>query len=273
MTGGPTIRIVQVGFASTVQDHGRPRLSHLGVPPAGAVDVRTHDAMNRLVGNPSDAATIETMGSLVVEALRPVVIATSTDGARQTLSAGTTIRVDAAPGTVWAYLAVRGGIDVDPVLGSRSCDTLGGIGPPPLAAGTLLNTGADPSTPLVTDHAPRRPSTDLPLRLWNGPQHDWFIGGVAALTDRSWAITNELSRVGVRLDVGDFPRTTRSIPQMGSLGLTVGAVQITPAGAPIVMLANHPTTGGYPVIAVVEPDDLADLVQFRPGTAVRFRRA
>ena len=273
MTADAALRVVQIGFATTVQDRGRSGLAHLGVPAAGAVDRRTHDVMNRLVGNPPDAATIETMGALIVEVLRPVVIATSTDATRQTLSAGSRVRIDAPAGSVWAYLAVRGGIDVDSVLGSRSHDTLGGVGPPALAAESLVAVGPDPSTPLAADHAPQRRADHARFRIWDGPQHDWFVGGTQCLVRRPWRITNELSRVGMRLEAGEFARSTRSQPRMGSVGLTPGAVQITPAGEPIVMLANHPTTGGYPVIAVVDPDDLPDLAQTRPGSSVQFRRA
>jgi biotin-dependent carboxylase-like uncharacterized protein len=269
----PALRIVQVGFATTVQDHGRVGLAHLGVPTGGAVDRRTHDLMNRLVGNPPGAATIETMGALVVEALRPVVVASSTDASRQTLSAGTRVRVDAPPGSVWAYLAVRGGVAVDDVLGSRSQDTLGGVGPPALATGSALPVGPDPGTALAAEHAPPRDAGDVRVRIWDGPQHDWFIGGTQCLIRQSWRVTSELSRVGVRLEGGSFDPSTRSHDQMPSIGLTAGAVQVTPSGEPIVMLANHPTTGGYPVIAVVEPDDLADLAQQRPGATIGFRRA
>lgn len=269
----PALRIVQVGFATTVQDHGRVGLAHLGVPTGGAVDRRTHDLMNRLVGNPPGAATIETMGALIVEALRPVVVASSTDASRQTLSAGARIRVDAAPGSVWAYLAVRGGIAVDDVLGSRSQDTLGGVGPPALATGSALPVGPDPGTALAAEHAPPRGAADLRVRIWDGPQHDWFIGGTQCLIRQPWRVTSELSRVGVRLEGGAFDPSTRSQNKMPSIGLTAGAVQVTPSGEPIVMLANHPTTGGYPVIAVVEPDDLADLAQQRPGATISFRRA
>ncbi len=269
----PALRIVQVGFATTVQDRGRTGLAHLGVPSAGAVDRPTHDLVNRLVGNPPDAATIETMGALVVEALRPVVVAMSTDASRRTITAGTRIRVDAAPGSVWAYLAVRGGVTVEPVLGSRSHDTLGGVGPAPLVTDSFVPIGPDPDTPLTADHAPQPAPVAHRVRIWDGPQHDWFVGGVQNLIDRGWRVTNELSRVGVRLETGDFPRSTRARPRMPSIGLATGAVQITPAGEPIVMLANHPTTGGYPVIGVVDPDDLAVLAQTRPGAAVRFRRA
>ncbi len=270
---GPALRIVQAGYSTTIQDRGRRGLAHLGVPTAGAVDVGTHDQMNRLVGNPPDAATIETMGALVVEALRPLVVATSTDGHRYTLAAGARLQLDIGSDTVWSYLAVRGGIAVEPVLGSRSQDTLGNLGPPPIGDGSLVHVGEDPGTPLDAEHAPPPARTTRRIRLWDGPQHDWFIGGTACLTARSWNVTNELSRVGVRLEPGEFATSTRSQPSMPSIGLTAGAVQVTPAGAPIVMLANHPTTGGYPVIAVVDPDDLVELAQAQPGTSVSFRRA
>jgi biotin-dependent carboxylase-like uncharacterized protein len=273
VTTTAALRVLQVGFATTVQDRGRRGLAHLGVPTAGAVDRRTHDLMNRLVGNRPDAATIETMGALVVEALRPLVIASSTDASRHTVAAGARIRIDVPAGSVWAYLAVRGGIDVEPVLGSRSQDTLGGVGPAPLEVDSLVAVGPDPGTALSVDHAPTRGPADTRVRIWDGPQHDWFIGGTENLVRRSWRITSELSRVGVRLEAGEFARSTRSQTQMQSIGLTLGAVQITPTGEPIVMLANHPTTGGYPVIAVVEPEDLADVVQARPGSSVQFRRA
>lgn len=273
MSTEPALRIVQVGFATTLQDLGRAGLAHLGVPIAGAVERRTHDLVNRLVGNPADATTIETMGALIVEAVRPLVLATSTDGSRRTVAAGERIRVDAPHGSVWAYLAVRGGIDVAPVLGSRSQDTLGDVGPPPLVAGSLLGIGPDPGTELAADHAPPRASAMDRLRIWDGPHHDWFVGGIQCLVGRPWRVTSELSRVGVRLEPGDFPRSTRSHTRMPSVGLVDGAVQVTPAGEPIVMLANRPATGGYPVIAVVDPDDLPILTQTRPGSAVRFRRA
>lgn len=273
MNAEPALRIVQVGFATTVQDHGRVGLAHLGVPTGGAVDRRTHGVMNRLVGNSPGAAAIETMGALIVETLRPVVVASSTDASRQTLGAGRLLRVDAPSGSVWAYLAVRGGIAVDDVLGSRSHDTLGGVGPAALAVGSTLPVGPDPATALAADHAPPRGATDVRVRIWDGPQHDWFIGGTQCLIRQPWRITSELSRVGVRLEGGAFEPSTRSQDQMPSIGLTAGAVQVTPSGEPIVMLANHPTTGGYPVVGVVEPDDLADLAQRRPGASVRFRRA
>ncbi len=281
MTAGPALRVVQVGFATTVQDRGRPGLAHLGVPTSGAVDRWTHDLMNRLVGNPPQAATIETMGGLVLEALRPVVVARSTDASRHTLAAGDRVRVDAPADAVWAYLSVRGGVEVEPVLGSRSHDTLGNVGPPPLLPDSVLPVGPDPGSDLVVDHAPGRHTADRhgrgdphrPLRIWDGPQHDWFVGGCHAVVGRTWHVGTEISRVGLRLGAGEFSRTSHWESRMASTGLIEGAIQVTPSGEPIVMLANHPTTGGYPVIAVVDPDDLPVLVQTRPGSTIRFRRA
>ena len=277
-TPSSALRIVQLGFATTLQDDGRRGFGHLGVPHAGPVDRHAAALVNRLVGNPVDGfepagpTTIETLGGLVVEAVRPVVVARSSDASRHTLATGEQLRVDAPDGRVWAYLAIRGGVVVEPVLGSCSQDTLSGIGPPPLAAGDPVLAGADPGTELVADLAAVR-HRDAVIRLWDGPQHDWFTGGCHRLVARAWTVSQEVSRVGARLLAGDFPRAGRSDASMGSIGLVEGAVQITPAGEPIVMLANHPTTGGYPVIAVVDPDDLAALAQTPPGGTIRFRRA
>jgi biotin-dependent carboxylase-like uncharacterized protein len=288
-----SLRIVEVGWGTTLQDRGRPGLADVGVPRAGAVDRHSHDLVNRLVGNAVDAATIETNRGLVVEAVEPAVVASSADGAVRTLRASERLHVDAAAGEMWAYLAVRGGIEVAPVLGSRSHDTLSGLGPDALAAGDLLAIGPDPGTEMPTDLAPhvlRRRA----VRIWDGPQHEWF-GSVDVMIADDWLVTSEVSRVGVRLErhrspSADSSRSGTSRPvvhpgivldaarsqqirSMPSEGLVEGAIQITPSGQPIVMLANHPTTGGYPVIAVVDPDDVAVVAQAPPGSAIRFRRA
>jgi allophanate hydrolase subunit 2 len=166
---------------------------------------------------------------------------------------------------------VRGGIALEPVLGSRSHDTLSGVGPPPIVAGVRLDVGDDPQTELVTDLAPSRPRSAV-VRLWPGPRADWFENGVDTLIGQDWTVGRDVSRVGVRLSPGSFPRTSAMPDHMASEGLVDGAVQITPSGEPIVMLANHPTTGGYPVIAVVEPDDIPVVAQARPGSTLRFHR-
>ncbi len=288
-----SLRIIEVGWGTTLQDRGRPGLADVGVPRAGAVDRHSHDLVNRLVGNAVDAATIETNRGLVVEAAEPAVVASSADGAVRTLRASERLHVDAAAGEMWAYLAVRGGIEVAPVLGSRSHDTLCGLGPDALAAGDLLAIGPDPGTAMPTDLAPHD-VRHRAVRIWDGPQHEWF-GSVEVMIGYEWMVTAEVSRVGVRLERHRSPSPgsspsgsarpdaaagivldagrSRQMRSMPSEGLVEGAIQITPSGQPIVMLANHPTTGGYPVIAVVDPDDVAVVAQAPPGAAIRFRRA
>jgi biotin-dependent carboxylase-like uncharacterized protein len=264
----PAVRIVEPGRATTLQDHGRVGRADLGVPRAGAVDRDTHDLANRVVGNEPTAATIETHGGLLVEALRPLVVAV--DGDRHTLAAGSRLRIDGQDGRMWTYLAVRGGIDVEPVLGSRSHDTLAGLGPPPIHAGTELAVGSDPGTAIPADHAPVRRRARV-VRLWPGPRTDHFVEPLTTLVGRGWVVSGSVSRVGLRLEAGEFvsARTGR----FASEGLVEGAIQITPSGEPIVMLANHPTTGGYPVVAVVDPDDLSIVAQSPPGSVLRFIRA
>ena len=266
------LRVVAAGWGTTVQDHGRRGMAHLGVPSAGAVDREAHDRSNRLVGNPPGAATIETRGGLVIEALRPVIAATSADGQRHTLQSGDTIRIDPADGQMWAYLALRGGIETEPVLGSRSTDTLSGLGPAPLADGDAVDVGRDPGTDLVAEQAPVR-APEPTVRLWAAPRAMWFRGGRDALVSRRWLVSSDVSRVGVRLSPGVFERDPEAPSEMASEGLIAGAVQITPAGEPIVMLADHPTTGGYPVIGVVDPLDLPIVAQAVPGTTIRFMAA
>jgi biotin-dependent carboxylase-like uncharacterized protein len=266
------LRVVEAGWSTTMQDLGRVGYAHLGVPHAGAVDLASHALANRLVGNPRDAATLESAGGLVVEAVGAVVAATSGDGSRHTLRSGDRLRLDPPSGVVWTYLAVRGGYVTDPVLGSRSHDTLSGIGPPAVRQGAVLQVGHDPHTELVADLAPIRPTSSV-VRLWPGPRAGWFRRGLETLVERAWTVGNDVSRVGVRLDAATFDRTADMPHHMASEGLVVGAIEITPAGEPIVMLANHPTTGGYPVVAVVEPDDIGIVAQAGPGTTIRFRHA
>lgn len=268
-TGTAGLLIVDTGRATTIQDLGRVGARDIGVPPAGAVDRPGHRLVNRLVGNPEHAATLETHGGLVIEAVQPLVLATSSDGHRHTLAAGRRLRVDPAPGTMWAHLAVRGGIACDPVLGSRSQDTLSGLGPPALADGDVLPVGPDPGTALPADHAPVRRRSPT-IALWPGPRVDRIHGALDLLVERPWTVTTSVSRVGVRLEAGPFRTTTSD--RLPSEGLVEGAIQITPSGEPVIMLANHPTTGGYPVVAVVDPADVPVVAQAVPGSRLHFTR-
>ncbi|WP_049575399.1 biotin-dependent carboxyltransferase family protein, partial [Nonomuraea sp. SBT364] len=176
---------------------------------------------------------------------------------------------------VWGlrtYLAVRGGVAVEPVLGSRSTDSLSGLGPPPLAAGTVLPVGgADGLAEVGVDLAPLPGPGPAVLRVWPGPRDDWFAeGALASLCGGPYVVSQDSNRVGVRLRGAELARSRKG--ELPSEGMVTGAVQVPPSGQPIVFLADHPPTGGYPVIAVVREADLGVAAQVRPGDVVRFAR-
>lgn len=262
------IEVVELGWSTTVQDAGRPGLAHLGVPPSGALDARRCGVANRLVGNPADAAVIETAGGLRVRATGPCVVALTAELAARTMRSGDELVVGPADGQLWGYLAVRGGICLDAVLGSTSQDTLSGLGPPPLEVGQHLVIGPEPDGSITLDQAPIAddPTT---VGIWPGPRLDRFVAGAwDRLLDTEWLVSGDTSRVGVRLDGPPLGREdSRELP---SEGVVTGAVQVPPDGRPVVMLADHPTTGGYPVIAVVDPRHVSAVAQRRPGSTVRF---
>lgn len=264
------IAVVRSGIASTFQDRGRTGLAHLGVGAAGAVDRGLAALVNRLVGNEPDAVVIETCGDLELRAEAPVIVASSADLAPTTLTAGERIVVrPGARGRLWQYVAVRGGFAVDPVLGSASTDTLAGLGPDPLVEGQQLRIGRASDGFTVVDHAPLR-ELGAVVRVVPGPRRDWFSDASwDQLVTAPWTVTTT-SRIGVRLSGGSIERVVeRELP---SEGLVPGAIQVPPGGEPVVMLADHPTTGGYPVVAVVHPDDVAIVGQHSAGSQIRFRR-
>ncbi len=259
--------IVTGGIASTIQDQGRPGHAHLGVPASGAVDRALAALVNRLVGNPPDAAVIETCGGIVLRAGRPLLLASSRELAPTSLATGARFTLPVDPDRLWHYIAVRGGIAVPVVLGSRSTDTLSGLGPAPLGDGRQLSIGDDPATPITTDHAPLRADATR-ARITVGPRADWFEpDAIGILTGADWTVT-ATNRIGARLAGPVIERVERS--ELPSEGLVRGAIQIPPDGNPVMMLADHPTTGGYPVLAVVHHDDVALVAQSGPGCRVRF---
>ncbi len=120
----------------------------------------------------------------------------------------------------------------------------------------------------IRHRAPR--AADRVVGVWPGPRHEWFEpGALDELTGAAWTVSSDASRVGVRLDGPALRR--RVAGELASEGILTGAIQVPPDGRPVVMLADHPTTGGYPVLAVVDPGAIAVIGQARPGTTVRFR--
>ena len=286
MSGG--LRVLATGPLATIQDLGRPGLSHLGVSPSGAADRGALALGNRLVGNPPDAAGVEiTLGGLIVRAESAVVV-TLTGSEAQAHLDGRAVGVDATialpAGAILSlglperglrtYLAVRGGLAVVPVLTSRSYDSLARLGPAPLQPGDLLSVGSSPFPVPDVDWAPSRPWPG-PARTVTGrpgPRLDWFTDAARQLlVSTVWTVTDDLDRIGIRLAGPALDRRIgRELP---SEGLVRGAIQVPPSGQPLIFLADHPTTGGYPVIAVVNDSDTDALAQLRPGQTLRLRWA
>ena len=268
------IAVVRAGISTTFQDRGRPGYAHLAVPQSGALDRERADLVNRLVGNRGDEAVLETAGGLVLRAIEPVVVADSTSGAVRAIPAGERITVDPRDDGLYAYVAVRGGFDVEPVLGSRSWDSLSKLGPPPPEPGDQLIVGPDPRTELVTDLAPP-PAAEraLAAHVWRGPRPDWFAGDAfGELLSVRWTVSADVSRVGIRLSGPPLKRHhERAGSELPSEGLVTGAVQVPPDGQPVIMLNDHPTTGGYPVIGVVDDRGIGLLAQARPGAELVLR--
>lgn len=258
--------VISAGVATTFQDRGRPGWAHVGVPPSGAIDPAAMAAVNRAVGNPPDAVVLETAGGLTLEAVEPSVVASSDAVGPTVLVHGERYHVRPDADRQWQYVAVQGGFEVAATLGSASTDTLTGLGPPPVRDGLSIPIGGRPAA-AATDLLVRRELPDR-LRVSPGPRLGWFADEAwRLLVDDVWTVAM-VSRVGVRLTGPTISRRERG--ELPSEGLVRGAVQVPHDGAPVVMSADHPTTGGYPVIAVVHEADLPALLQRSVGQIVRF---
>jgi len=279
-----SLQVRETGPSVLVQDVGRAGWAHLGVPRAGALDAPAAALAQRIVGNPAHAAVLEVLlGGLAVTADHGVWVAVTGApcevtvdgrqcefGAAVWLPEGGELRLGRPTSGLRSYVAVAGGIVVDAVLGSRSTDTLGGVGPPPVGVGDILPVGESTHAPVPVDTP--RPPTPGPLRLLPGPRADRVVGDALALLCRtSYTVSPDSDRIGLRLQGDPLPLATTD--ELPSEGMVLGAVQVPPDGRPVVFLADHPTTGGYPVVAVVDARDLWQCAQLRPGEVVAFTRA
>jgi len=291
------LRIISPGLQSLIQDLGRTGHAGLGVSAAGALDRASLRRANRLVGNAASAAVIETVaGGLQVRAVGDQVLAVTGAPGELTITAGDhgvasdrtvpmatpfalldgeTLSLGAPAGGFRSYVALRGGVDVPPVLGSRSTDTLAGLGPAPLAAGQTLAAGGSTESGVV-GHPEVQP--DFPdagvtvLDVVPGPRSDWFDrAALDSLTAQEWTVKPQSNRVGMRLDGTPLRRTRDG--ELASEGTVSGALQVPPEGLPVLFLADHPVTGGYPVIAVVVDAHLDRAGQIPIGGTIRFRWA
>jgi biotin-dependent carboxylase-like uncharacterized protein len=277
------LKVVAVGALALVEDLGRPGLGASGVGRSGAADRAALKLANRLVANPEGAAGVEVVfGGLAVRACAPVTVALAgapapadVDGvvmghhALIDLHEGQVLRLGVPPTGLRTYLAVRGGVDVAPVLGSRSTDTLSGLGPPRLGEGDVLPVGPEPDALPVVDVAPvcAPPGGTVTLRAVLGPRAE-FLADPAELTATVWTASSRSDRVGMRLEGGRLHRSDDA--EVPSEGMVRGAIQVPAGGEPVVFLADHPVTGGYPVVATVCDADVDRAAQIRPGQGVRF---
>ena len=297
-TVGITVR--KPGLQSTIQDLGRPGYASLGVSSAGAMDRAALRRANRLVGNAEDAAGIELLfGGLELEALTdqvlavtgaavPLEVTPAQDAAKGTtavrhpecgvpfaLLEGERLTVGNPTAGLRSYVGVRGGIGGPEALGSRSTDSMSGLGPEPLQAGTVLPVLA-PKQGSIVGHPETSPLPDQAgatvLRVVPGPRQDWFSS--QTLQDflaQDWTVTPQSNRIGLRLNGHALTRSRDG--ELASEGTVRGAIQVPPEGQPVLFLSDHPVTGGYPVIAVVVHADLDIAAQLPPGSAVRFAAA
>lgn len=275
------IRIEVAGPGATVQDRGRVGHEREAVPVSGPADPFAFRAAQALVGNTDRDAAIELVGlpfamrcddaRLVAVTGRDVTASVRDrvpSWASVFVRSGERLTVTGGPRTRYAYVAVSGGIATPPVLGSRSAYPRAGIGRP-LQAGDALPLGA-----------PRRSAEDAARRVWfaygerigavPGPHLDRFDDDtVARFFAEDFVATAHGDRQGVRLE---GPRLTPRVGEILTCAVVAGAVQVPPAGDPIVLLADHQTTGGYPVIATVCSADIGLVAQRSPGERLRFYR-
>ncbi len=283
--GPPYLEVLEPGLASTVQDDGRTGVAGLGVPRAGAADPLGLARVNLLLGNGPGAAAVEctAIGPTVrvAGAVLAAVVGTGAgavevtvdgrpvaDAAVVPLRHGQVLRVGRVVHGLRAYLGVSGGVATPVLLGSRSSDTLAGLGPGPLRPGDRLATGV-PGPARGRLDVPRADRRGRPvvLRVLPGPHGP--ADGTGWLTSSVWRVGADSDRIGLRLDPTGPPAPTGVAP-VASTAMVTGAVQLPPDGRPIVLLPDHATVGGYPVVACVATADLPLLGQLAPGDDLSF---
>ena len=279
----PRLLILRAGPGTTIQDRGRYGYLRFGVTTAGPMDWISQARANGLAGNPQGAGAIEVGVGGIELAVEGGVVAIGYAGApfevsrngtalpsagRVRLGAGDRLTVRPAAHGSWLYLSVAGGLSVTPVMGSVATSLRTGIGPAPLAAGDVfpLHQVADlPETACDTGW----PTVAAPLRVVLGPQHDCFSArGLDTFLGEPYRISRRSDRMGYRLE--GTPVEHANGFNIVSDAIALGAVQVPGDGLPIVLMADHQPTGGYPKLAHVIRADIGRLAQCRPGEAVRF---
>ncbi|TYR20849.1 carboxyltransferase domain-containing protein [Corynebacterium urealyticum] len=290
--GRPVATLTDAGLLSLVQDRGRPGHGDIGVTRSGALDRASARAANAAVGNHSSAAVIENIGGLRITANVDTVLAVtgaeatvevSTRSGQQAtktlaqpigLLAGEELAVRPTGTGARSYVAIRGGLATDTVLDSAASDVLSGMGPAPLADGDLLKAGRATRTAVdPTILNPADSTNAATLRCVLGPRDDWFAEQtVQDFLSTTWEVSGQSNRIGLRMTGPEGAELTREREEeLASEGMLPGSIQVPPNGLPVLFLADHPVTGGYPVIATVIPEDMDAAGQLPPGSTVTFR--
>jgi antagonist of KipI len=286
-----TLVVEQPGLQTSVQDLGREGYGPIGVSPSGAADPVSLRLANLLVGNPAHAAALELTlqgGRFLFPEGAVVALAGADFGAtlnERPLETGTPhavmpggkVSLGQTKGGARCYLGVAGGVRVSPVLGSASTHLLSGLGGfkgRALQKGDVLEIGA-PTKRLQRRKLRAKAREALQprktLRVTEGPQFDWFLGvAQGALLQSAFRVTEESDRMGLRLEGPALAMRTER--EMISEGVSLGAVQVTPAGQLILLFVEQQTAGGYPKIANVIGADLFCIGQLRPRDKIQFAR-
>jgi len=286
MAAERAIEVLKTGPLTLIQDLGRSGLASMGVGPSGAADRGAFRLGARLLAQPYTAAALEvTFGGLSVRARGDLQLAltgaqapAAVDGRGVgyfgpfTMADGQVLTLAHPQAGLRSYLSVRGGIAVDPVLGSRAADTLSGLGPPRVQAGDVLPVGPVPIDfpNLDIAPAPAISAGTLIVHALRGPRDDW-LADLNALAATTWTVSQDSDRVGIRLTGAPLQRPAARIDQeLPSEGVVRGSIQVPSSGEPLIFLADHPVTGGYPVVAVLLDEDIDRAAQAVPGQQLRI---
>jgi biotin-dependent carboxylase-like uncharacterized protein len=271
----------------TLQDQGRIGFANIAVPTSGAFDQSAHHLGNRLIGNRPGAGSIESLRSQfkfstdsdLVIAVTGAPASVQVNGREHEMSraiyvsANSTVAITPGNQGLRTYLAIRGGISGNSVMGSISFDELSQIGTPPIQAGDQFTINDQVAGPISGDYLPNFAAsgqTEIELEAMPAPRWGGFSNG-QTLFETEYLITDSINRVGMRLSGPELLWDSKE--RLASEGVVTGAIQIPVDGLPLIFGPDHPTTGGYPVIAVVSRSSLNVLAQTVPGTKVRFRRS
>lgn len=292
MTGSssPLATVIAPGMLTLIEDLGRglgdlPTGAAIGLPSGGAMDRGALRLANRLVGNPEEAAGLEVLlGGVVLRFdTRAVVAVTGApvevwiDERVQphhrplVVESGSTLRLGRAVTGLRMVVAIASGVAGEMLAGSVSASPAAGLGRAPLVAGDRLSSARLPVEPAMAADVAESAAGGggVTLRLVPGPRDDWLSDHAhAVIAQTGWRVTADCDRVGIRLTGPMLQR--RRTDELASEAVVRGAVQVPPSGQPVIFGADHPTTGGYPVIGVVAEPDLDLLGQVRPGDEVRF---